>query len=103
MKILYLVADGEHAHSYGDDFLLEGFYNILGFDNIFDFPEKACVHLPSIEARDDCQISSDSVHPRKEYRIEDVASTCDLAVMTAPDPRLFYACSLIPSSVPVVA
>lgn len=103
MRILYLVADGPHAHGYGEDFLLAGLYNTFGADSVFDFPEKDCVHLPSIEARDDCQLASDQCLPRKNFRIEDIAPHCDLAILTAPDPRLYYALSLVPSTVPIVA
>lgn len=102
-KVLYLVADGPHSHCYGTDHLLTGFFNVLGQENVFDYPEKDCVHLPSIEARDECQIDSDSTHPRKDHALGDVARDCDLAVLTSCRGDLYEICKRVPHSVPFVA
>lgn len=103
MKVLYLVRDGTCAHDYGVDFLLTGFINVCGFENVYDWPEKDCVHLPDIAARDSCQISSDQCLPRKGHHFEDVAKSVDLVILTAPDRSLYEACSRVPATTPVVA
>lgn len=102
-RVLYLVADGPHAHCYGTDYLLAGFYNVLGFDNVFDWPEKENVHLPNIAARDDCQIASDACYLRKNLPLADILPQVDVAILTAPAPQLSHVCRALPSSVPIVA
>jgi hypothetical protein len=64
-QALILVSSHAHAHDYGVDFLVQGFYNILGADNVFDYPEKPSLHLKTIGERDECNLACDATLPRK--------------------------------------
>jgi len=80
MKVLYLVQEGKHAHCYGSDFLYDGFCEVLGHENVFDYPEKGPLH----DGRDECGIDSDQTWPRKGHTLEEAAVQCDLAVIAMP-------------------
>jgi hypothetical protein len=82
MKILYVVSDQEHGHDYGADMLFHGLCQTIGFDNVFDWPEKKCLHLGSIGERDDCQIDSDQCWPLKNHTLEHAVSQSDVAVIS---------------------
>ena len=87
MKLLYLVSSTDHPHDYGCDFLLDGFRELLGPHNVFDWPEKPCLHLAPGEPRDLCNIDSDAWWPSKG-RIDpsDLARYCQLALVACqPD------------------
>lgn len=106
MNILYLVADGPHAHDYGVDWLYAGFRQLAGDGvEIYDWPEKPPLHLTQGTERDDCNIDSDQWWPRRDYGLTDVLREpldSDLVILTAADPALASACRMIPSRVPLV-
>lgn len=107
MKVAYLVSGTPCAHCYGSDNLLSGLFTELGTANVYDWPEKDNVHLPSIAARDACAISSDACWPRKRHGFDAVAA-CDVAIIAthpdAPDATaIAAACSRLPRSMPIAA
>lgn len=108
MKVLYLVCCSGHPHCYGSDNLCTGLYNVLGADNVFDWPEKPCMHLATGKDRDNCNIDSDAWLPSKgALSIGDIIPQVDLAIIACqPDDepsinRIRVACRLLPPSVPI--
>ena len=103
MKILYLVADGPHAHDYGADNLYAGFCTILGYQNVLDVPEKGALH----DGRDECEIDSDQGRDRKGHTMEeavDQATIAFIAMHPGGDAQLARdACKRLPVSVPIAA
>lgn len=83
MRIAYVCRSDPHAHDYGVDWLFEGLCDVQGFENVFDLPERECLHLSSPGARDECQIDSDQCWPRKNVAPEDVKPA--LIILTALD------------------
>lgn len=109
MKVLYLNADGPHPHCYGADFLLNGFFRVVGHKNVFDFPEKPSMHLPTPWKRDACQIDSDDAFPYKRHTLAEALEGVDL-VMIAVQPNnehtaqmIHGVCEVVPRSVPIAA
>ena len=82
MRILVLVAYNEHPHNYGVDYLIDGFREVCGPENVLEWPEKRCLHLPPGEPRDACNIDSDAWWPSKgEVNVQEWAETADLVVL----------------------
>lgn len=106
MKILCVMNPGPHGHDYGNDFLFAGFCEELGFENVFDWPEKANVHMRHTTDRDECMLDSDQAWPRKGHHLSDVASIVDAAfLMLGPDEQsrnhIRGAVLALPTSTPV--
>lgn len=82
MRVLFLVSSHEHAHDYGVDFVLDGFREILGPEQVVEWPEKPCLHLAPGTPRDACGIDSDQWWPsRGEIDIASVAQRAELVVL----------------------
>ena len=113
MKLLVLVNDHEHGHDYGVDHLCAGLYSTLGADNVFDWPEKPCLHLGQkgfAKERDQCEYDSDNSLPSKgKLKVEDIIPQVD-AVLIAVSwndrerlRRTHDICKDIPRSIPIAA
>lgn len=105
MKILYLVSDHKHCHDYGIDFLYDGFCRVLGFDNVYDYPEKRSLHLT--EERDSCNIDSDQWWPKKNASIKDIIDEVELVFIAynivGSESLHRDLISAIPSHIPIIA
>ena len=65
MNVLYLSGSGEHRHDYGAAFLFDGLVEVLGFDNVRDFPENPTYHLSGPHSRDSCELDADLFYPTR--------------------------------------
>jgi hypothetical protein len=81
-KVVVVVSSGPHAHDYGVDYLLDGLRQAYGAEQVFDFPEKPCLHLAPGAPRDACNIDSDAWWPSKgERRIEEVVAGAEVVLL----------------------
>lgn len=99
MKVALCLHREPHGHSYGADFLFDGLCQVLGFENVLDWPEVDHLHLAPDDPGDACQIDSDQHWPRKGHAWEDVCSA-DLAIVCGGEPGDLVG---LPASLPVVA
>jgi len=101
MKVVVLVNGAHCSHCYGTDNLITGLYSLLGAENVFDWPEKPCLHLAPQQDRDDCNISSDNWLPSKgDLRWEDVCKDVDLAIIATGVGGADRACALACRALP---
>lgn len=85
MKVLALVSSGTHAHDYGCDYLLDGFREVAGPENVIDWPPKPCLHIPPGEPRDACNIDSDAWWPvpaAAHLPIEELVADAEIIFLT---------------------
>lgn len=107
MLVLLVCSSNPHAHDYGVDFLIQGFYGLLGASAVVEWPEKPNLHLEPLQERDACQIDSDAWLPRKGVNLgiaRRAASTADMVVLTSPygiEEPLAAVLSEIPSTTPI--
>ncbi len=111
MRILALVSSGPHSHDYGCDFLLDGFREACGADNVVDWPPKPCLHLQPGRPRDECNIDSDAWWPVPEAAsqpIGDLVTWADLVVlaMSLEDAHAceqsLIVCHFVPETTPII-
>lgn len=92
MKVLFLAGDSEHAHDYGLAYLFDGLCEVLGFDNVIDYPENPTFHLASPEDRDECALDSDLFYPRRSIAFEEAALGVDLIIVGVANVTAWRAC-----------
>ena len=72
MKVAVVFRNGEHSHDYLIQHLFAGFCDLLGEENILDYPRNPYCHLreitpgsrlPDPAARDECNLDSDQAYP----------------------------------------
>lgn len=104
MRVLYFAGHWPCSHDYGLAYLYDGLREVLGADNVFDYPLNPTFHLPSIDARDDCNLDSDLCVPPWSGNLDD-AVPIDLIVVGTVTSELHRAMMdpRIPRDVPVVA
>lgn len=107
MKALYLTHDNPCGHDFGIDFFFAGLVGVLGYENVIDWPEKACLHLSSIAERDGCQADGDQCWPKRAIGFDEAVSGVDVAFLAFPPdtvtPSAVEAVAALPESTPVVA
>lgn len=109
-SVLYILSNQRCAHDYGTHFLATGLIDALGFENFFDWPEVACLHLPSLSHRDECQIDSDQCWPVKGHTTAAALAVADVAIIAVGityvnSPAFVHAsavCRWIPQSMPII-
>lgn len=102
--ILYLTNDSPHCHDYGIDFLFHGLTQMVGYDHVWDFPERRTLH-----ELDGCAAVSDQSWPRRNANIWDIVPHAELiviAIQPGDDKAaeiIFEWMANIPRHIPVVA
>lgn len=84
MKVAYIVRPGWCTHDYGADWFFEGLVDVLGFDNVLDYPEGDSLHLPEPGKRDECNIDSDQSWPKRDHHLAQMGDV-DLIIVTTDD------------------
>lgn len=82
MKVLYLVPNTKHSHDYGVDFLYHGLCNVLGQENVYDWPERDTLHRDPRVRFDECNYDSDQCWPKRGYGLWDIVPLLDLVIIS---------------------
>lgn len=109
MKVLYLAPNTAHSHDYGCDWLFHGLCKVLGYENVFDWPERDTLHRDPHVRFDECLYDSDQTWPRRGYTLWDVVPLLDLVVIAiqpggheVPE-QVAGVCLTLPRYLPIVA
>ncbi len=101
MKVLYLAGSGQHSHDYGAAFLFDGLVEVLGYENVIDWPPNPTFHLSSPGARDDCDLDSDLCYPTRNAFKH--LWGFDLCIVAVTDPRVAGIYASLDAHIPIVA